>query len=279
MSIYIPFSGATGSFVANLNQVKSAINLESENIIRYVNDNKSTLSLPTVLDDLDKETIEIIDLSVDAALALKIPFGSVDNKLARRVFIQEYKKYKVIEHENEILHYGISIRWIVNIKKYNASADISSLPMVTASAQFNNLSASVRFEVVGLTSPQITELLPSSVDLNSDTYVDLKNAFESIKKLIWDENTHVIPCVLGVFGDVKSDDDKILLDAVAISYALKKIENGKTLQKAISDISGQTGTIEIVKTVYEEITKSSELTKAPSTAARNKAKQILNDLL
>ena len=85
---------------------------------------------------------------------------------------------------DEVLHCGIAIRWIVNIKKLNANANITSLPMVTASAQFNNLSASVRFEVIGISSSEITALLPTSVDLKADTYVDLQNAFEKIKSKI-----------------------------------------------------------------------------------------------
>jgi hypothetical protein len=139
MSQYIPFSGATASFIANLDQVKEVIDIESENLLRLVGNNQ--VQLPTQLNELDRETVDIIDLSVDTALALKIPFGSTDNKIARRVYIQEYKKYKEINQGNEILHCGIAIRWVVNIKKLNADANITSLPMVTASAQFNSLSA------------------------------------------------------------------------------------------------------------------------------------------
>lgn len=278
MSQYIPFSGATASFIANLDQVKDQIELESENLLNSVNSNQ--IQLPTKLSELDRETVDIIDLSVDTALALRIPFGATDNKLSRRVYIQEYKKYKEITQGNETLHAGISIRWIVNIKKLNSSANISSLPMVTASAQFNNLSASVRFEVIGISSSEITELLPTNVDLKADTYVELKNAFEKIKGKIWDTVTTITPSVLGVFGTIKSEEERIMTDAVAISYALKKIKDGRNLQRALNDIVTMPETIkDIVKSVYSEINKSSDLTANVTSAAKDKARQIINGIL
>ncbi len=278
MSQYIPFSGATASFIANLDQVKDQIELESENLLNSVNSNQ--IQLPTTLSELDRETVDIIDLSVDTALALRIPFGATDNKLSRRVYIQEYKKYKEITQGNETLHAGISIRWIVNIKKLNSSANVSSLPMVTASAQFNNLSASVRFEVIGISSSEITELLPTNVDLKADTYVELKNAFEKIKGKIWDTATTITPSVLGVFGTIKSEEEKVMTDAVAIAYALKKIKDGRNLQRALNDIVTMPETVkDIVKSVYSEINKSSDLTARVTNAAKDKAKQIINGIL
>ncbi len=278
MSIYIPISGSSASFITNLVQVKEVIDVKSENVIKRVEENK--IELPTKLSQLDREKIEIIDMSVDAALALSISFGATDNKIARRVFIQEYKKYKEINYNDEVLHYGISIRWIVNIKKLNSSANISSLPMVTASAQFNNLSASVSFEVVGISSSLITPLMPSNVDLKSDTYVDLKNAFEKIKEKIWDDSTTISPAVLGFFGKIKSDDDKVFSDAVAITYALDKIERGKTLNTVISKIAGKSDNVkEIVKSTYEEITGTSDFNAIPDENAQNKAKKILDNLI
>lgn len=278
MSQYIPFSGATASFIANLEQVKDQIELESESLIRLVNSNQ--INLPTELSELDRETVDIIDLSVDTALALRIPFGATDNKLSRRVYIQEYKKYKEITQGNDSIHCGISIRWIVNIKKLNSSADISSLPMVTASAQFNNLSASVRFEVVGISSSEITSLLPTNVDLKADTYVELKNAFEKIKGKIWDNATTITPSVLGVFGTIKSEEERVMTDAVLIAYALKKIKDGRNLQRALNDIATKPETAkEVVKSVYSEINKSSSLTADVTNAAKDKARQILNDIL
>lgn len=277
MSQYIPFSGATASFIANINEVKEVIDIKSENLLNSVNNNQVTL--PSSLNELDRETVDIIDLSVDAAFALKIPFGSTDNKVSRRIFIQEYKKYKEIVQGSEVLHCGICIRWIVNIKKLNSSADISSLPMVTASAQFNNLSASVRFEVVGISSEEITSFLPTNVDLKADTYVDLKNAFEQIKSKIWNESTSIKPSVLGIFGNIKSDEDRLMNDSVAITYALQKIKSGKTLQKALNDIVTKPESIkEIVKSVYMEINKSSDLTTAPSSASKEKANNLLKGM-
>lgn len=274
MTQYLPVSGSAQSFIAHLQQVKHELQLESADLFTQISSNE--IPLPTELNQLDRETVDIIDLSVDTALALRIPFGSFENKMSRRVLIQEYKKYKEVSKGAEIIHYGISIRWIVNIRKLNLAADISSLPMVTASAQLNSISATVRFEVVGISSAEITSLLPSNVDLKADTYVSLKNSFEKIKSKIWDKNTTITPTILGVYGTIKSEEDRVYNDAVIITYALHKIKEGKTLQRALSDQPNLPHTAQdIIQTVYTDINHSSDLTSTVSSDAKDRAKSLL----
>lgn len=278
MSQNIPFSGATGSFLSQIESVKQHISIESENALNAANNN--TINLPTQLNELDRQITETVNLSIDAAASLNLPFGASDNKLSRIVFVQEYKKYKEIQHRDETLQCGISIRWILNIKKLNASAKITSLPMVAASAQFNNVSASVMFEVIGISSPEITDLLPTNVELNADTYVDLKTAFEAMKSKIHDADTIISPAILGVRGTLIEEDNKLLDEAVAMTYALKKIKGNKPLQNALDDISHKPATQkEIVKSVYEQLTNSSSMTDRPTEAAKEQATNRLKDML
>jgi len=274
MSQYLPLSGATASLLADLPALKQVVDFQSEDLLRQVEAKK--LELPSALEQLDRETVDIIDLSVDTALALKIPFGATDNKLQRRIYIQEYKKFRELVQGDQVIHTGIAIRWVVNILKLNNSADLSSLPMVTASAEFNNLKASVRFEVVGLSSPDITAYLPSNVDLKTETYVSLKNAFEKIKSKIWDKDTHVTPTVLGIFGNVKEPQSGRLADAVCIHFALTKLREGKSLAKALGALGGRsTLNKELLASIYQEMLGTDSLEAEPSEEVVEKVKELL----
>lgn len=271
---YLPISGSPSVVLADLSTLKDVIELQSEDLLRQVDSKK--LELPSTLEQLDRETVDIIDLSVDTALALKIPFGATDNKLQRRIYIQEYKKYRELTEGDQVIHTGIAIRWVVNILKLNNNADLSSLPLVTASAEFNNLKASVRFEVVGLSSPDITNYLPSNVDLKTETYVTLKNAFEKIKSKIWDKDTQVHPTVLGMFGNVKTPATDRLADAIGITYALNKIKEGKTLARALGSL-GVSSSLnkELITSVYQELLGTDSLETEPSDEVVEKVKELL----
>lgn len=274
MSQYIPFSGTAATFISNLGRIKDQIDLKSEMVIRQIHNDQ--IDLPSTLSELDRESVEVIILPVDVALAMHIPFGALDNKVARRIFIQEYKKYKEITIGEETVHYGISVRWIVNIRKVINQPDIASLPLLTASAQLNKLNATVRFEVLGISSNEITKLLPPSMDLKSDTYVQMRNVFDKIKEKIWSD-AQIQPTILGVFGTLRYNEEQLLADAVLTSFAISRIRRGKTLLRTMKELKKPSDNAkEVIKSVYRELNNSTDPEAAITESARQKAKEIMS---
>ena len=275
MSQYLPFSGNAAALQASIPEISQLADLQAEALQKQLDAQKQEPQLS--LEQLDRETVDIIDLSVDTALALKIPFGATENKLQRRIYIQEYKKYREITEGDQVIHTGIAIRWVVNILKLNNGADLSSLPMVTASAEFNSLKASVRFEVIGLSSSDITNNLPSNVDLKTETYVSLKNAFEKIKSKIWDKDTKVHPTILGLYANLKTEiGPDPYTDAVTVVYALNQIKEGRSLARSyvrLNQISSEQR--DRIAAVYWDITGSNELEREPGEEAVRRAKELL----
>ena len=116
---------------------------------------------PQDIRDLTSENIFTSLLSIDAAAELKIPFGEASGKFSRRIFIMEYLKYVDIEEAGEQVRYGVGVRAVSNFKLLSGKAKISSLPFIAASAELGFVEATLRFDVLGLQSPKITNIIPS----------------------------------------------------------------------------------------------------------------------
>jgi hypothetical protein len=265
---YIPLSGSTSKFINQPDDYKSLIDIQDSSIFTDIEDGK--IEVPSLLTELTSAKTETIKLSVDAALKLQIPIGSTDNKLSRTIFIQEFKQYKEITKNQEIVHYGISIRWIINIQKLNSSANITSLPMIAASGQFNYVNASARFEVNGISSKEIIALIPAPKDLTTETYVEFNDAFMKIKDKIWDENVTIAPKALGIYANIADKNESLFYDSVTISYALKMIAKGKLLGNVLMNISEDTKK-DLITSVYSEITNTIELYCPISTLSKEEA--------
>jgi hypothetical protein len=272
MKDYIPFSGSTSRFIDEPEEYRGLIEIQDPSIFSDIEDGK--INIPSSLAELTNAKTETVKLSVDAALKLQIPIGNTDNKLSRTIFIQEFKQYKEIVKNNEIVHYGISIRWIINIQKLNASANTTSLPMIAASGQFNYVNASARFEVNGISSREITALIPAPKDFTTETYGEFNEAFMKIKAKIWDADVLITPKILGIYANVADKSENLFDDSVTISYALKMIAKAKTLGYALENISDDTQR-ELIRSVYLEVAKTTELNGVISNSNREDALEYI----
>lgn len=268
MKDYIPLSGSTSGFINNLDDYKTLIDIHDPSIFADIAE--GIIEMPSLLTELTNAKTETIKLSVDAALKLQIPIGPTDHKLSRTIFIQEFKQYKEITKNQETVHFGIGIRWIINIQKLSSSANITSVPMIAASGQFNYVNASARFEVNGISSRDITALIPAPKDLTTETYVEFNQAFIKIKDKIWDDNVTITPKILGVYANLSDKNENLFDESVTIAYALKWISKGKTLHKALENINDDAKR-DLIKSVYLEVANISELNGLISNASKEKA--------
>ncbi len=234
---------------------------------------------PATLNDLTNEDTFVSLLSVEAAASLGIPFGSAESKTARRIVVQEYAKYRDIMEGTTAVRWGVGVRWIVNVKILNTEAKISSVPMVAASAQVGFVEATARFQVLGIASPEVTKAIPAPTDLNTETYVELKQALLKIKALIYEQATTIRPQVLAITADAPETSERSYEGALAVAWALTKISEGRTLLRAQTEYEKSSAFFrEEVKSVYIDVASTSDANSKPSDEARAKARRILNDL-
>jgi hypothetical protein len=248
---------------------------EARSFIRKVV--RGQIEVPKSLKDLDSgEIVSTYQFSVDMALALELPIGSTEAKFARKIFIQEYSNFREITDNDQKLRYGIAIRWIANIKMLDVKANISSMPFVAASAQFGHVEASARFQVVGISSHKITQLMPNPANLDLESYVEMKNALTEIKKLIWDSETKVTPQPLAVFGEISEREEEKYEEAIAVAYTLNCIREGKKLLDTLRLTDDKSDLFKnVAQSIYHDITKNSEINVKPSEESRKEAERLL----
>jgi hypothetical protein len=270
---YIPISGSTFSLIKSRSDEDQLIRIEDTSILENIEDKR--INLPTSLSDLMYESTETVKLSIEAAINLGIPVGQTEDRIGRSVFLQEYRKFTVLSNGTNEVYYGVCIRWIVSIKNLSAMANISTLPMVVASGQFNFVSATAKFDTVGISSSQITALMPAPTDLNTETYVELTKAFNEIKKLIWSPDTKIKPTIIGVKGTLSTSNYSEIEKSVSIVHALNMISRKRSLGKALKNIKDEK-IKNSIESVYLELVKSSDLNYQVDTKAKDVAKKILS---
>ena len=116
MAQFIPYNFSLASPI-DYSAVTRDVDLEeSKDLITKIYNNEITL--PTQISELtDGEVTQYYKLSVDAAAALKIPFGATEGKFTRDICIQQYEKYKIITDGYQKVKVGIGIRWTANVKR------------------------------------------------------------------------------------------------------------------------------------------------------------------
>jgi len=241
--------------------------------------NEPTVDIPQKLEDLDTEDSFTSVLSVDAAAALKIPFGTGEANVSRKIFVQDYLRYKDLQDNEKKVRWGVGIRWIVNIKQTDVKADISSLPFVAASAQFGYVQAEARFQVLGLSSKEITTLTPAPSPLNTESFAKFDLALNEIKKRMWDENTIVKPKLIAILGETLPRMESKYEESLAITWALSRIKDGDSLQMALIKIKGESPLFaDVVTGVYIDVVKSSEERNNPDADAQKRAERLLKGI-
>ena len=276
MKQFVPFNFAS-SEPLDFDEIKNNVDLTlSKDLLTKIYNNE--VILPTEISELtDGEVTQFHKLSVDVAAALKLPFGSAEGKATRVICIQQYEKFKILTDGNQKVKVGIGIRWTVNVKKNSAKAKVNSLTGIAASAEFGHVDATIRFEQMGMNSSKITNLIPTITTLNTDTYAQLNNSFEEIKKLIHKTETQISPVVLSVLGDVQIEQGEQIYDeALARIWGLKSISKKWTIKEAMDNVKGESELFqETLKGVYFDISGTTELDEEPIPEKAAIARRLL----
>jgi len=237
---------------------------------------KKSVPTPTA-DELTRVDVSTTQLTVDAAIALNIPIGEISAKYSRRVFIQEYIKFTDIEDGEQKVRYGVGIRWVLNVQLGEGGAKMTSIPIIAASVEMGYAQATALFQVIGLSSPKIDAAIAAPSRLTLDSYYEMNQSFLDIKALVNDPGTKISPQILAVLGEAKDDQDSVYEDALAAGWALSQIHDQNTLAEAL-DIAKTDRFKETVKSVYLDITGTTQLDRTPTDEASQRAESILGEL-
>lgn len=107
--------------------------------------------------------------------------------------IDQYSEY------NLPVYVGIGLRVTANIDVIGTSANISGLGAIGAEAESNRLRGSLTVQTLGVNGQAIAAALPIQSELNRTTAQNAIVAIGSIKALLYEKNTVVVPRVVGIY--------------------------------------------------------------------------------
>jgi len=97
------------------------------------------------------------------------------------------------------VYVGIGLRVTANIDVVGATANISGLGAIGAEAEANHLKGSLTVQTLGVNGQAIAAALPIQSELNRTTAQNAIVAVGSIKALLYEKNTVVVPRVVGIY--------------------------------------------------------------------------------
>jgi hypothetical protein len=239
---------------------------------------KKTSGRPTTLAELDRLDNSTQIFSVDQASQLGFSFGSMDAIYSRRIYVKNFIQYREITENEAKVWYGIGIRWVVNVKVIDATAKLTGIPAIAASADSKSVVAQSQFQVYGLNNPEITKIAQMvPVELNLENYGAMYAAFQKITELIANEKTIVTPLIVATI--LKEEDPaQDYAKSLIVSWSIATIASGKTLDQSQYEFSDDFGDKEIIKSVYYYFTNSDDSNVIPDSVSREKAKKLLRKM-
>lgn len=205
-----------------------------------------------------------------------ISIGDINANYGKEVYIYEQMNYKDLDNcKGGKTTYGAGIRLVIFVKKISASANLSSLGAIAASAEFKLADVTVNMKTIGLSGPKVQNAIPNAGTYSVEKHVEYLQAIDAIKAVTHDASTIVVPEVISFNIPVKHIDE--MLKATYIGFALKRIAKGesyliaKTKVKKPDAISDET-----IKNVYLGIVKQADETK-PTAMQVLMAKELLQN--
>jgi hypothetical protein len=234
--------------------------------------------LPKKLNDLSRARTFTYDLSVHAASKLGIPIlGSASGDYSRRVVVLERSAFKKIDHADVTWRYGYAIRLALTVTKRKGDLKVN-LPWLAASAELGQIEATWILEVVGLSGEAIDKATITPTQLNVETFVIAKQSLERLIDAVRHKDTVFTAEAIGVERPVDVVEREYLVGA-ARSYALSRLEKGRTLKQALDDVRPERELVtDAIADAYKEYAEITSRGKKPSEVVRARARDLLGKL-
>lgn len=236
----------------------------------------SDADLPRDFPSYPHEESRVYDLSMSAAASASLPVFSTSGGASRRVVVLERIRYQNRQRpDGSVAQFGYAIRLLLTVSKLDGKLSLN-LPILTASAQLNQIEAKWQLQVHGLTSQSISKAILPPADLNVETFVNAKRSMEDVIDAIHAPDTQFTP-VLVALRPPESTVTQHAAEALGRTAALDSIKEGRSLiwmeEKLISmPREVQDAAVDMYKAVAGTLNPA----QAPGNDARRLARELLH---
>lgn len=149
--------------------------------------------LPEILPNSDM-FVYVLDASEAGSLGLT--FLSAEAAKKSTIIVQEYTMFRNSSVDGKQARFGIGIRMLVTVNEKSGKVGTLSIPSIAASVENKKMEATVRLQVIGISSKAVTEAVPMPSELNFSTLMQMYKAIDAIKSNIWVNGTYILPQII-----------------------------------------------------------------------------------
>jgi hypothetical protein len=107
------------------------------------------------------------------------------------------------------VYVGVGLRLTATITVLKGSLNLSSLGAIAASVSAGDSSGSLVVQVIGVSGPKVSNLFPFVTTLDQTTIQNALVALGSIKAVLYDDTTNVVPRVVGLSNPIGGGVDAV----------------------------------------------------------------------
>ncbi|WP_264550310.1 hypothetical protein [Flavobacterium sp. N2820] len=205
-----------------------------------------------------------------------VSIAEAQTNIGKEVYVYEQMNYKDLDNcKNGKITYGAGVRLTILAKKLDASANLSNLGAIAASAEFKKAEVTVTMSTIGLSGPKITATIPPAGSYSVEKHVQYLQAIDAIKEATADSTTIVTPEIISLSIPPSSNSE--FLKATYITFALERIAKRESFNTAKTKIETWSDlTDAMFRQVYTAIVGGND-DKKPSEINVLQAKEILKD--
>jgi hypothetical protein len=228
--------------------------------------------------DLQKSGFIDAKAAVDAHLV----GASVACNVGIQIFMSEYVKYTDYQDGEEVVRWGVGIRFVFSAEMMDLSLKIDTLTGLAAAAELKMARVACSFHALGIQGAIPHRLLPKTLDtLEIKGLPKILESFDALRDCIYQEHVNIVPCLLAESGEARPASYYLNSpEFLATVLACQCIGNGYCLEDAKVELIRRRLPQEhliIIDNVYQQIVKSRDPKERPQREERDAAKrQILH---
>lgn len=159
---------------------------------------------------VQSSSVKMYKLDESSTFLIPVAGASFAQSVGRYNVIMDYMKYRIepLHDLNETFYgyakIGVGMRIIANLKTNKADVNLGSLLAIGASASAGDISGDISVEIIGIDSPDVTNLIPLTSTIDQTSIQSALQALASIKTKLNDLDMEITPHIVA-YQDINKE--------------------------------------------------------------------------
>jgi hypothetical protein len=141
------------------------------------------------------------------------------------------------------VYVGVGLRLVATVKVIKGNVNLASLGAITASVAAGEATGSLVVQTLGISGPKVSTIMPLPSDLNQTTVQNAILALGSIKAILYDHETKIVPRVVGIYNPI-GGGSAVVNQIISFLVNDKVAVDGTCMEDSVNGGSGPNTTIQ-----------------------------------